>query len=336
VKVIKCYLRGINLIASEMDGMVYYYIHNEHGDVAQIRGENGTCKASYEYDAFGIEKNPNKDDQNPFRYCGEYYDLSSGTYYLRNRYYNPVTGRFTQEDPIRNGLNYYTYARNNPLMYFDPMGLAETFVQLRKWFDEKLAYCQSIYDDVHGVLDWIGDTHTASMLLMAGGYGGYGEFKEGVDGAYIKDGRMYVKEQLLWQAFGKAIDPPIVVNTTRDTVVLASAIVLAVKGPAIVKGVEKAISYVAPIIAGAGAKAYDTLQQGINFTNTTLQRMQDPNRFVPVHTLMDAIRYGTANPDPQGSQAIMYTIEMFKNGKAYQLEVLYDKASNTIFHFLYK
>ena len=29
---IKTYLRGINLIAREMDRMVYYYIFNEHGD----------------------------------------------------------------------------------------------------------------------------------------------------------------------------------------------------------------------------------------------------------------------------------------------------------------
>ncbi|WP_395546286.1 MULTISPECIES: hypothetical protein [unclassified Lacrimispora] len=30
---IKTYLRGINLIASEIDRVVYYYILNEHGEV---------------------------------------------------------------------------------------------------------------------------------------------------------------------------------------------------------------------------------------------------------------------------------------------------------------
>ena len=140
--------------------MVYYYIHNEHGDVAQLWGQSGTCKASYEYDAFGNERNPEKGDENPFRYCGEYFDLSSGTYYLRARYYNPNNARFLTEDTHWNtgnmiygdnpqkiderkdplGLNIYTYAPdiyairqssnlyaycgNNPLMFVDPIGQA--------------------------------------------------------------------------------------------------------------------------------------------------------------------------------------------------------------------
>jgi RHS repeat-associated protein len=32
-------------------------------------------------------------DANPYRYCGEYWDDETGTYYLRARYYDPVTSR---------------------------------------------------------------------------------------------------------------------------------------------------------------------------------------------------------------------------------------------------
>ena len=336
---IKTYLRGINLIARETDRVVYYYVLNEHGDVTHLWNQNGTCQALYEYDAFGVERNPDEEDENSFRYCGEYFDLSNETYYLRSRYYYPSNGRFLTEDPKRDGLNYYTYANNNPLFFIDPTGWVA--VALSDWYNQKLDYITERYKNVSGVLDWNSDTKTASVLMMAGGYGGYGEFKSGVNGTYIspKDGKMYVEEKLLWQAFGTAIDPPLEIDTTRDTAVMASAIVLAAKGPAIVKGVEKvATTYIAPIVAGAsvGTKTNGTIQAGVNFTNTTLKRMQDPNRFVPISTLMDAIKYGKMTADPQGTQAMMHTIEMFKNGKAYNLEVLYDQATNTILHFLYK
>ena len=62
-------------------------------------------------------------DANPWRYCGEYFDKETGTYYLRARYYNPANGRFSSEDPIRDGLNWYTYCMGNPLRFVDPSGL---------------------------------------------------------------------------------------------------------------------------------------------------------------------------------------------------------------------
>lgn len=134
---IKTYLRGINLIAREIDRVIYYYIFNEHGDVTQLWSQSGVCKASYEFDAFGIERSPDKEDENPFRYCGEYIDLEANTYYLRARYYRSVTGRFTSEDTFRCvknklpneqevsdplSLNLYTYCHSNPVFYTDPTG----------------------------------------------------------------------------------------------------------------------------------------------------------------------------------------------------------------------
>lgn len=44
---------------------------------------------------------------------------------MRNRYYDPSTGRFTQEDPIglAGGVNFYGYAAGDPLNFSDPFGL---------------------------------------------------------------------------------------------------------------------------------------------------------------------------------------------------------------------
>ncbi|MCX8131620.1 MAG: RHS repeat-associated core domain-containing protein, partial [Clostridia bacterium] len=100
-----------------------YMLFNAHGDVVQLTGTDGNVIKSYDYDAFGNEKNLDQNDTNVFRYCGEYFDKETGTIYLRARYYNPGIGRFIPEDPIGAGLNWYTYSNNNPIMFIDPFGL---------------------------------------------------------------------------------------------------------------------------------------------------------------------------------------------------------------------
>ena len=77
------------------------------------------------------------------------------------------------------------------------------------------------------------------------------------------------------------------------------------------------------------------LDDGLNFSNSALEHMGESGRQVPIQTLQDAIRYGEAMPDPRGSNATMYYTTMYKNGKMYNLEVLYDEISNTVYHFEY-
>jgi RHS repeat-associated protein len=121
------YLRGMNLIAS-LGSETSYYLYNAHGDVVQLTNSTGTVTKEYDYDAFGSEQTPSSTDQNPFRYCGEYLDNETSTYYLRARYYNPTTGRFLAEDTYRGratdllSLNLYTYCWNNPVYYADYTG----------------------------------------------------------------------------------------------------------------------------------------------------------------------------------------------------------------------
>ncbi len=126
------YMRGLNLIYAE-DGTGNnrkYYLYNGHGDVVKLADTVGNTVKSYDYDAFGNEKNPDVNDTNAFRYSGEYFDKETGTIYLRARYYNPADGRFTTEDSVRGSagtplsLNLYTYCWNNPINAWDPSGYA--------------------------------------------------------------------------------------------------------------------------------------------------------------------------------------------------------------------
>jgi RHS repeat-associated protein len=51
----------------------------------------------------------------------------TGVMHMRNRYYDPNSGRFTQEDPIglAGGLNLYGFAGGDPVNFSDPFGLCK-------------------------------------------------------------------------------------------------------------------------------------------------------------------------------------------------------------------
>ena len=89
---------GHQALARKIGNNYYYYLYNGHGDVVQIVDEAGTVVNSYQYDVWGNVLSQQETIDNPLKYCGEYYDPESGLYYLRARYYDPVVGRFTQED----------------------------------------------------------------------------------------------------------------------------------------------------------------------------------------------------------------------------------------------
>ena len=117
------YIRGMGIVSSNSGEEKRYYLYNGHGDVNMLMDASGNITKQYIYDAFGVEQNKDKNDTNPFRYCGEYYDAETDSIYLRARYYSPTTGRFISEDPIQDGLNWYVYCGSNPIACIDPSGL---------------------------------------------------------------------------------------------------------------------------------------------------------------------------------------------------------------------
>jgi RHS repeat-associated protein len=105
-----------------------YYVTDPHGNVVQLTDEKGKVTKTYEYDSFGNEVKPNSKDDNPFRYCGEYYDKETEEVYLRARYYQPAVGRFLTRDTYTGesdeplSLHLYTYCANDGVNAWDSSG----------------------------------------------------------------------------------------------------------------------------------------------------------------------------------------------------------------------
>ena len=101
----------------------YYYSVDEQGSTDFITDRAGNVKNEYWYDAFGNVLDSRQEVYNRITYTGQQFDNITQQYYLRARFYNPVVGRFTQEDVYRgDGLNLYAYCGNNPVIYYDPSG----------------------------------------------------------------------------------------------------------------------------------------------------------------------------------------------------------------------
>jgi hypothetical protein len=91
------------------------------------------------------------------------------------------------------------------------------------------------------------------------------------------------------------------------------------------------------VVASMRACIREISIKSLKFTSTTAARMATQGRYVPVHILRLAIKYGKRLPDSQGIKgAFQYTIPMLRNGKQYLLEVVVREKDWTILHFLYK
>ena len=126
----KRYIRGNDLVYADKGENTEktYYVTDMHGNVVQLLDESGNVTKTYEYDSFGNEVKPEKKDENPYRYCGEYYDKETKEVYLRARYYEPSVGRFITRDTYTGesdeplSLHLYTYCENDGVNAWDPSG----------------------------------------------------------------------------------------------------------------------------------------------------------------------------------------------------------------------
>jgi RHS repeat-associated protein len=108
----------------------YYFTFDGHGSTRVLTDIAGAILELYSFDAYGnaIGFDPSV-ALTEFLYSGEQFDSKIGQQYLRQRYYDPATGRFNRLDPFFGNLNdpqslhKYLYTHDDPVNGIDPNGL---------------------------------------------------------------------------------------------------------------------------------------------------------------------------------------------------------------------
>jgi RHS repeat-associated protein len=112
-------------LAQLRSGATSYYQADGLGSVTSLTSSAGTVANTYTYDSFGNLTASTGSLTNRFQYTGREFDSETNLYYLRARYFDPSSGRFLSEDPIKfgAGINFYSYVKNQPIDFLDPYGL---------------------------------------------------------------------------------------------------------------------------------------------------------------------------------------------------------------------
>lgn len=121
---------------------IVYSHHDDHlGGANIVTSVSGNLVQVLDYFPFGSVRVDDKSStyDSTQKFTGHELDDDTGLYYAQARYYDAETGRFISQDPLQmrvgelmkkfknnpQGLNFYSYSGNNPIVMIDPSG--ETF-----------------------------------------------------------------------------------------------------------------------------------------------------------------------------------------------------------------
>ncbi|MBC6712428.1 RHS repeat-associated core domain-containing protein [Treponema sp. Marseille-Q3903] len=112
--------------AQNADGNISYFTTDLLGSVRATTDNSAFETDTYAYDAFGSLVQGDLSGAKDLGYLGKQFDKATGLYNYGYRDYKPDVARFTTQDPIRDGMNWYAYCGGDPINYIDENGLEAT------------------------------------------------------------------------------------------------------------------------------------------------------------------------------------------------------------------
>ena len=330
-------------IAIELRGKTFAPIHDLQGNIAALLPLDQSQPSFYRYTAFG-EESIQGASISPWRFASKRTDDRTGLVNYGRRYYLPSHGRWLTPDPLgfTAGMNLYAFVHNNPLTHLDDYGLID-----RTYRERSMEIISNIYNSprFQGGLQAFGGLVEigigAGATYLTGGAAapigwatlthGLDHFFTGVKSAYYGRPLPTVTNQLLQKAGASPEVASFIDNGSSMALTMGSTAAV------------NAGRYIYHLRSFKIADQFNSLTKApskkalLNFTGTAGQHMFEVERKVPIHILDSIIKSPmAAMKDPQGvSNAMMYYSQLWKNGKLYNIEVLYEKYTNTVFHFQY-
>ncbi|MFL5242523.1 MAG: SBBP repeat-containing protein [Gemmataceae bacterium] len=125
----RLYLDGVDqMVARSAGTTAAWYLTDRLGSVRDIANNStGVSIDHLDYDGFGTAAESTPANGDRYKYTAREFDGESGLQYNRARYYDPKSGRWTNEDPLgfeAGDGNLYRYCLNSPPHCSDPSGLA--------------------------------------------------------------------------------------------------------------------------------------------------------------------------------------------------------------------
>ncbi len=104
------------------------YLADKQGSVRDLVNWSGSVVDHLDYSGFGVltrETSPSEGDQ--FKFGGYQFDATTSLYYVKDWWYDPSTGSWTQQVP-EGDSNLYRYIGNDPTDAMDPLGFVAAVI----------------------------------------------------------------------------------------------------------------------------------------------------------------------------------------------------------------